>query len=106
MQKGFETALYNAEFLARENCLLRAESSKAREKKQRSRRQISPIQGLNFAETRDLISQRNGQLNIEEEPPADSAAVNTGAPKRRPPKCSNCGVLGHNRTKCPLPANI
>ena len=81
MQKGFEAALYNAEFLARENCLLHAESGKIREKKQRSRRQISPTQGLNFAESRDLISQRNGQLNIEEEPPADSAPANIEAPK-------------------------
>jgi hypothetical protein len=104
--KGCEMALYNAIQLAKENSELRAANEKEKVKRSRSKRQMTPNQGLAVQEARDLISQRNDRLNAEGGPSnssSTSAPLTSTAPRRAPPTCSNCHIQGHNRVSCPVP---
>jgi hypothetical protein len=102
--KGCELAIYNAAFTLKELNDLRAESQVQALKKSRSKRQMVPVQGLQVQEARDLISLRNKQLNQEEgggEDADQTPPPTLAPPKRAPPKCSECGIRGHIRTRCP-----
>jgi hypothetical protein len=102
--KGCELAIYNTAFTLKELHNLRAESQVQALKKSRSKRQMSPVSGLQVQEARDLISSRNERLNQQghggEE--ADQTTPTTlVAPRRAPPTCSECNIRGHTRTRCP-----
>jgi hypothetical protein len=99
--KGCELAIYNTAFTLKELHDLRAESEVQQQKKKRSKRQMSPCDGLQIQEARDLISLRNEQLNIEEGGPSSSTSQPSKPRKRAPPRCSKCGIQGHIRTQCP-----
>jgi hypothetical protein len=83
---------------------LRTEHKKSKQKKSQSKRQITPNKGLSKQEARDLITLRNKQLNEQ------GGGVNvytSSAPeplttrKRAPPRCSECGIQGNTRVRCP-----
>jgi hypothetical protein len=96
--KGCEMAMHSAALLAKENRDLRAANEKEKQKSKRSRRQITPNEGLCIQEARDLIQARNerdGGSSI------DSAPLPLEPPKRAPPRCSNCFIIGHTRVRCP-----
>lgn len=99
--KGCEQAIYNASLLANENCTLRAAIENDRQKKGRSKRQMTPIEGLSFQEARDLISLRNKQLEVEGGSTGGSALPTSTILKRAPPTCSECNIKGHTRRGCP-----
>jgi hypothetical protein len=99
--KGCEMAIYNTAMTLKELNDLRAESQIQQQKKGRSKRQMSPIAGLQVQEARDLITLRNEQLNVDEGGPSSSTPLASGARKRAPPRCSECGIQGHIRTGCP-----
>jgi hypothetical protein len=83
---------------------LRAESQVQKLKKSRSKWQMSPIQGLQVQEARDLILLRNEQLNQEDGggKEEDLTTPLTLAPRKRaPPTCSECRIQGHIRIQCP-----
>jgi hypothetical protein len=80
---------------------LRAEHQVQQRKKGRSKRQMTPNEGLQVSEARDLIALRNEQLNVNEAPLSSSTLEASAPRKRAPPKCSECGVRGHIRTRCP-----
>jgi hypothetical protein len=62
--KGCELAIYNSAFTLKELHDLRAESQIQQQKRKRSKRQMSPNNGLQDSEARDLTALRNEQLNI------------------------------------------
>jgi hypothetical protein len=102
--KGCEMAIYNTAMTLKELNDLRAESQIQKQKKSRSKQQMTPTNGLQVQEARDLITLRNEQMNEPRGVP--STADVSGAdilerPKRAPPKCSECGIRGHIRTRCP-----
>ncbi|CEL10571.1 hypothetical protein ASPCAL13688 [Aspergillus calidoustus] len=99
--KGCEMAIYNTAMTLKELNDLRAESQIQQQKKGRSKRQMSPIAGLQVQEARDLITLRNEQLNVDEGGHSSSTPLASGARKRAPPRCSECGIQGHIRTGCP-----
>ena len=99
--KGCELAIYNASLLVNENCTLRAAIKNDRQKKGRSKRQMTPTEGLSFQEARDLISLRNEQLEVEGGSAGGSALPTLTIPKRAPPTCSECNIKGHTRRGCP-----
>jgi hypothetical protein len=99
--KGCELAIYNATLLARENCDLRSAIENDRQKKSRSRRQMTPTNGLSVQEARDLISLRNTQLDARGGVTDTSAPQPSNGQKRAPPTCSDCNIQGHRRTACP-----
>jgi hypothetical protein len=83
---------------------LRAEHEKVKQKKRRSKHQITPNEGPSIQEARDLIAQRNEQLNQEGSSSSEPSISNLDTlipQKRAPPRCSDCHTLGHIRTRCP-----
>jgi hypothetical protein len=102
--KGCELAIYNTAFTMKELTDLRAESLVQGEKKTRSKRQMTPNEGLQVSEARDLIMLRNELLDKQGSGPGSSTTGALGdlnRPKRAPPTCSECNVQGHIRTRCP-----
>jgi hypothetical protein len=91
-------AMHSAALLAKENHDLRAANEKEKQKSKRSRRQMTPNEGLCIQEARDLIQARNeedGGVSI------DSAPLPLEPTKRAPPRCSNCFTIRHTRVRCP-----
>jgi hypothetical protein len=99
--KGCELAIYNAAMDLKELTDLRAESQVQKLKASRSKRQMTPNQGLQVAEARDLIALRNNALNEQAGALSSSALGPSAPPKRAPPTCSECNTRGHTRTRCP-----
>jgi hypothetical protein len=99
--KGCEMAMHSAALLAKENRDLRAANEKEKQKRKRSRRQMTPNEGLCIQEARDLIQARDEQGNEIGGSSVDSAPLPLGPLKRAPPRCSNCFIIGHIRTRCP-----
>jgi hypothetical protein len=90
--------MHSAALLAKENRDLRAANEKEKQKRKQSRRQMTPNEGLCVQEARDLIQARTEQ-DIEVEGP--STPLHLEPPKCAPPRCSNCFIVGHTRTRCP-----
>ena len=95
MQKivqGAEMTMQNALLLHEEIHYLRTENQHQKRRKQHPRSYIqnggslTGAQGLERAQEQEAILQE--ALQPESRP-------------RRPPTCSTCGVMGHNRLKCP-----
>jgi hypothetical protein len=96
--KGCEMAMHNAALLAKENHDLRAANEKEKQKRKQSRRQMTPNEGLSIQEAWDLIQARNEQDGGAS---IDSTPLPLEPPKRAPPRCTNCFIVGHIRTRCP-----
>lgn len=60
--KGCELAIYNASLLAKANCHLYSAIENDRQKKSRSKRQITSIEGPSSQAARDLMSSRNEEI--------------------------------------------
>jgi hypothetical protein len=99
--KGCEMAMHSAALLAKENHDLRAANEKEKQKRKQSKHQMTPNEGLSIQEARDLIQARNEQDNEIGGPSIDSALLPLEPPKRAPPRCTNCFIVGHTRTRCP-----
>jgi hypothetical protein len=93
--------MHSAALLAKENHDLRATNEKEKQKRKQSRRQMAPNKGLCVQEARDLIQARNEQGNEVEGLSIDSTHLPLEPPKRAPPRCTNCFIIGHTRTRCP-----
>jgi hypothetical protein len=87
--------------MAKELHDLRAENEKTKQKRRRSRCQMTPNKGLSIQEARELITLRNKRLNQEGGPSNSSTLITSIAPKQAPPTCSNYHIQGHTRTSCP-----
>lgn len=99
--KGCELAMYNAALLAKENSDLRAAIENYKQKKSRSKSQMTPIHGIPVQEAGDLILLRNEQLEAEGGGASRSAIPTSTAPKRALPTCSEYNIKGHTPTRCP-----
>jgi hypothetical protein len=102
--KGCEFIMHQAAFMSKELQDLRAESQVQKQKKSRSKRQMTPNQGLQVQEARDAIASRNKKLNEQGggiDFSTESAMEPLQPPKRAPPTCSDCHIQGHTRTSCP-----
>jgi hypothetical protein len=80
---------------------LRASHEKEKQKRRRSRAQITHDRGITREEAQNLV-----QGQIEASQPITAAPAEPELPVsqvrvRRPYKCSNCGVLGHKSNQCP-----
>jgi hypothetical protein len=98
--KGCEVAIYNAGLLAHENEDLRSYIADLMIKKSRSRRQMTPLEGLSFEDAEELVLLRNNEVQAERGGSSTSANPTSERPRRAPPTCGNCGVQGHRRTYC------
>jgi hypothetical protein len=101
MSKAYEMTANSLMLLGKEVHDLRAAHEKEKQKRGRSRRQITHEQGITREEAQALIqSQIEMPQSIttaltEPELPASQALV------RRQFRCSECNTLGHRRPQCP-----
>jgi DnaJ-class molecular chaperone len=80
---------------------LHAESQVQKLKASQSKHQMTPNQGLQVTEARDLIALRNNALNKQARASSSSTLGPSAPPKQAPPTCSKCNTKGHTRTRCP-----
>ena len=83
---------------------LRAAHEKEKQKRRRSTKRIAHEGGLTRQEAQDLVRSQN-QPNQSSQPvandPAQLERVVSQPRVRAPPKCSGCGIIGHNILRCP-----
>jgi hypothetical protein len=99
--KGCEMAMNSAILLAKENQDLRAAHEKELQKKKRSRRQIETAAGFSIQEGQEFIQSRNQAAEAIPTVSTEQAADAQQRPKRAPPRCSDCHIIGHRRLQCP-----
>jgi hypothetical protein len=102
--KGCESIMHQAAFMSKELHDLRAIHEKSKREKSRSKRQMTPNEGLSIQVVRDPITLRNEQLNEQGgglNVYTSSASEPLTTRKRAPPRCSECGIQGHTRVRCP-----
>ena len=92
--KGAEMTMQNALLLQQEIDQLQSENQYRRRRKARTRQFIQNGGSL-------MVSEAREQAQREQEQEQGMEEVEYEIRQRRPPKCSNCGVFGHNRRKCP-----
>ena len=89
MIKGAEMTMQNAFLLQQQNHQLQSENQYRRKRKERAKHFIQDGGSLTVAEVRQQEEEQRRELERDEQ-----------YRPRRPPKCSNCGVVGHNRRQC------
>ena len=93
MHKGYEIAAHNATLLAQENMDLRVEIQKYCQRHKRTKKAVIQEASLIGGEAQSLVDESNAANQL-----AEGLA---GAGRRRvPPKCSICGIIGHDRRRC------
>ncbi|EED24169.1 conserved hypothetical protein [Talaromyces stipitatus ATCC 10500] len=101
MSKAYETTMNDLVLVQKENRDLRAAHGKEKQKRQKSKKQISIEHGITGEEAQALVqdqveaSQAVTTAPGEPELPASQAVV------RRQFRCSGCGVEGHKINRCP-----
>jgi hypothetical protein len=96
--KGCQLAMHNAVILARENHDLRVANKKELQKRTKSKKQLSHEGSLIVEEGRQLLQ----AVQVAEDSLGEVAAQEASqAPRRAPPRCSECHVVGHKRNQCP-----
>jgi len=103
--KGCEMAMNSAIILTKENQDLRAAHEKQTQKRKRSKRQINHAGGLSIQEGIELMQQRNGDQEAQDPVQMETEPSTSQPHVRAPPRCSDCNVLGHERTHCPNRSN-
>ena len=87
--KGAEMTMQNALLLQQQNHQLLTENVYKKKRKQRAKHFIQDGGSLTVAEVRQQEEDQRRELETDEQPRL-----------RRPPKCSDCGMIGHNRHQC------
>ena len=90
MIKGTEMTMQNALLLQQQNHKLQAENQYRRKRKERAKHFMQDGGSLTIAEVRQQEEEEQRRVLKRDEQYRP----------RRPPKFSNCGVLGHNRRQC------
>lgn len=103
--KGCQLAMHGATMLARENRDLRAANEKQKQKRQRSKKQLSNLGDISIQEARELISRPNQAGEASNSTPQETNAITSQPRQRAPPRCSDCNTLGHRRIRCPNRVN-
>ena len=94
-------AIHNSVLLAEENRALRAVNAKQKQKRSRSTRQLPHNTALSATEARTLIQATQGPIEAEASTTVEMTNQASTQPKRAPPRCSGCGMIGHKINRCP-----
>src|SRR5215469_7118289 len=93
-------AMHNVFLFAQENYELRTAIQEESSKRTRPKTKIAYKGSLTAEEAQSLIQAQVGAATEDSTQSANQDQASR--PRvRAPPKCSNCGIVGHNRTKCP-----
>lgn len=93
--------MHSATILAKENYELRATNEKQKQKRKRSQKQLSHAGGILVQEAYELFNRPNQAGEASNSMPAETDTIASQLTRRAPQKCSECGIQGHNRTRCP-----
>jgi hypothetical protein len=101
LSKAHEYTTHENLILRKENHDLRAAHEKEKQKRRRSRKQISHEQGITREEAQALISRPVEASQTVTTAPAEPELPASQPPVRRQFRCSGCGIAGHKITGCP-----
>lgn len=101
MSKAYEMTVNDLLLVRKENHDLRAAHEKEKQKRRRSRKQISHEQGITREEAQALIQSRAEASQSVTAAPAEPELPVSQPPVRRQFRCSGCGIAGHRITGCP-----
>lgn len=93
--------MHSGAILAKEIHDLRAANERQKQKRNRSRKQISHESGLSVQEAQELIERPGLASLAQSSRAAEPASSGSQRTKRAPQKCSGCGIIGHKISKCP-----
>jgi hypothetical protein len=106
MSKAYETSINDLLLVRKENQDLRAAHEKEKQKREKSKKQISIEQGITREEAQALV-----QSEIEASQTVTAAPAEPGLPAsqgvvRRQFRCSGCNIEGHRINRCPNRTSI
>lgn len=101
MVKGHQIALNEAIIARKEFQEIKVSHEKKIQKRTRSRKQIATEEGLSIEKGQSIIDGRNQPAEAIMAPSIDPAPAVEYSSTRAPPRCSDCNILGHKRTRCP-----
>ncbi|EED15874.1 conserved hypothetical protein [Talaromyces stipitatus ATCC 10500] len=99
--KAYEMSINKLTIAQKELHDLRAAHEKEKQKRQRSKQQISHEQGITREEAQALVQGRVEASQAVTTAPAEPELPVCHPPVRRQFRCSGCGVAGHKITGCP-----
>ncbi|RFU23843.1 hypothetical protein B7463_g12495, partial [Scytalidium lignicola] len=99
--KGFEMVMHEMVFMTKDIEALQAENTSIQAKLHKPRKRLVHTSSLTAQEAQALAQSSATVQNVLEVINPSTSANSLSAPPRRPPKCSECGNIGHNRLKCP-----
>lgn len=105
MSKAYEMSINELHIMRKEVHDLRAAHEKEKQKRRRSRAQISHEQGITREEAQALVQGQIEASQIDITAPAEPELPASQALVRRQFRCSECNTLGHRRPQCPNRTN-
>jgi hypothetical protein len=104
--KKYNMTLHSAVFLAQEVEELRAANESLQKRLRKSRQRVVPESNSTVQTASTSMVGSTGTEEVVKSGNATPLPEPLQASIRRPPKCSECGQVGHKRNKCPNLANI
>jgi hypothetical protein len=101
MSKAYETTMNDLLLVRKEVYDLRAAHEKEKQKRQKSKKQISIEQGITSEEAQALVQGQVEASHAVTAAPAEPELPASQAVVRRQFRCSGCGVEGHKINRCP-----
>lgn len=101
MSKAYEMTTNSLMLLGKEVHDLRAAHEKEKQKRRRSRKQITHEQGITKEEAQMLVQSQIEASQSITTAPAEPDLPESQPPVRRQFRCSGCGIAGHKITGCP-----
>jgi hypothetical protein len=98
--KACESTMIQAAIMKKQYQDLFAMHEKEKQKRQRSKKKLQHEGGITREEARDLIRSRDEAIQTPGNEAVQSTAEASQPRRRAPPKCSNCGIVGHSRVRC------
>ncbi|EED11542.1 conserved hypothetical protein [Talaromyces stipitatus ATCC 10500] len=99
--KAYEMSINKLTIAQKELHDLRAAHEREKQKRQRSKQQISHEHGITREEAQALVQAQIEASQADTTAPAESELPVSHPPVRRQFRCSGCGVAGHKITGCP-----
>jgi hypothetical protein len=100
MSKAYETTVNDLLLVRKENHDLRAAHEKEKQKRQKSKKQISVEQGITREEAQALVQGQVEASQAVTTTPAEPGLPASQGVVRRQFRCSGCGVMGHRINQC------
>jgi hypothetical protein len=101
MSKAYKTTMNDLLLVQKENYELQVAHEKEKQKRQKSKKQISIEQGITREEVQALVQGPVEASHAVTTTPAEPELPASQAVVRRQYRCSGCNVMGHRINQCP-----